>query len=197
MGREPCSEAYRRAQWRHDERKPATQTATEHDEAAWSRSREPTPRPPDCSAEGRRVAWESTRRRRARSRPRRPRGGILQDGLFLGKMPSERRMLVVARTKGVRQPLPAGPERGSPPASSAPTNVRRTPLEVGELETRPGAGSALCLVRGQGTGRRAARRPTSRWGRPPPWPCTPWTANQLPPRSLPVPVVKFAPHWPA
>ena len=86
MGREPCSAAYRRARWRRDERKPATQTATEHDETAWSRSREPTPRPPDCSAKGRRVAWESTRRRRARSRPRRPRGAILQMGYFWQRM---------------------------------------------------------------------------------------------------------------
>ena len=152
MGREPCSAAYRRARWRRDERKPATETATEHDDAAWSRSREPTCRPPDCSAEGRRVAWESTRRRRARSRPRRGRGGILQDGLFLGKMPSERRMLVVARTKGVPSAERAGPEPGPGPASIPPSLGRGTPLEVGELETRPGAGSALCISRGQGTG---------------------------------------------
>ena len=38
--------------------------------------------------------------------------------------------------------------RGSIP----PGLGRGTPLEVGELETRHGAGSALCIARGQGTG---------------------------------------------
>ena len=152
MGHHPCSVAYRRARWRRDERKPATQTATEHDEAAWSRSREPTPRPPDCSAKGRRVAWESTRRRRARSRPRRPRGAILQDGLYLEHNASPRRMLVLVEKKVVPGPRPAGPERGAAPASRAPTAVLGTTRELGELETRPGAGNAMCLARGQGTG---------------------------------------------
>ena len=72
--------------------------------------------------------------------------------LFLAKHALPAGSSVLARTKGVPQPLPAGPEPGTPPASRAPKTALGTPLEVGELETRPGAGSALCIARGQGTG---------------------------------------------
>ena len=142
-GHQPCSAAYGRARWRREARKLASDTATEHDEAAWSSSRKPTPRPPDCSAKCRRVAWESARRRPARSRPRRPRGAILQDGLYLEHNASPRRMLVLVEKKMLPGPRPAGPERGAAPAPSAPTTVLGTTREAGELETRPGAGSAL------------------------------------------------------
>ena len=76
--------------------------------------------------------------------------------LFLAKHALPAGSSVLARTKGVPQPLPAGPEPGTSPASRAPKTVLGTPLEVGEPKPRPGAGSALCIARhvarGQGTG---------------------------------------------
>ena len=61
-------------------------------------------------------------------------------------------MLVLVEKKMLPGPPPAGPERDTVPAPRAPTTVLGTTREAGELETRPGAGSALCIARGQGTG---------------------------------------------
>ena len=80
----------------------------------------------------------------------------MQDGLFLEQKPSQLDRPSWLELKGhqSRFRLPAGPKWkwGAAPASREPTTALDTPLEVGELETRPGAGSALCIARGQGTG---------------------------------------------
>ena len=71
---------------------------------------------------------------------------------IFGRRLLEQNARLRAENKRVPQPLPVGIEWGTVPAPSAPTTALGTSPQVGELETRHGAGSALRISRGQGTG---------------------------------------------